>query len=159
MAEIAKAGTPTVTSALILGANRSGELAAGEDIAAGDACHIDATREVYRSVGAVAGEAAEVHGFAAAEAKRGEGVTLAFGATLRYGAGLPPGDGLYLSGTVPGGLADSPSAGGTEPVAFVVDAGRIHVVPAGARRGELVPGSELSESSFGAGARDASGSD
>ena len=42
MAEITKAGTPAVTSALVLGANRIGGRLAGEDIAAGDACYIHA---------------------------------------------------------------------------------------------------------------------
>ena len=158
MAEIAKAGTPAVTSALILGANRSGALPAGEDIAAGDACHIEGDGRAYRSVGAADDEAADVLGFAAAGAKRGEAVTLAFGVTMRYGAGLPPSGGLYLSETVPGGLADGPSPGGTAPVAVVLDATRIHVGPAGGWPGGLLRGREPPESSFGAGARDASGS-
>ena len=55
-------------------------------------------------------------------------ITLAFDVTLRYGEDLPPSDGLYLSATVPGGLADSPSPGGPRPVAYVVDATRIHVL-------------------------------
>ena len=55
-------------------------------------------------------------------------VSLTVDVTMRYGEGLPPSDGLYLSGTVPGGLADVPSQGGTEPVAFIVDATRIHVL-------------------------------
>ena len=128
MAEITKAGTPAVTSALVLGANRIGGRLAGEDIAAGDACYIKGNREVYRSVGAASGEAADVRGFAVAGAERGEAVTLAFDVTMRYGEGLPPSDGLYLSETIPGGLADCPSPGGTAPVAFVVDATRIHVL-------------------------------
>ena len=32
------------------------------------------------------------------------------------------------SGAIPGGLADCPSPGGTAPVAFAVDAARIHVL-------------------------------
>jgi hypothetical protein len=132
MAEIARAGPPAVLLALPLAANRIGGLRAGEAIAAGDACHIKGNGKrngtVYRSVGAVAGEAAEVRGFALAGARRGEAATLVFDVTMRYGAGLPPSDGLYLSGTVPGGLADTPSPGGTAPVAFVVDAARIHVL-------------------------------
>jgi hypothetical protein len=128
MAEIARAGTPAVLLALPLAANRIGGLRAGEDIAAGDACYIRSNRKVYRSSGAVAGEAADVRGFAVAGARRGEVATLVFDVTMRYGQGLPPSDGLYLSETVPGGLADSPSPGGTEPVAFVVDATRIHVL-------------------------------
>ena len=128
MAEIARVGTPAVLLALPLAANRIGGVRAGEDIAAGDACYTKGNREVYRSSGAVTGEAADVRGFAVAEARRGEVATLVFDVTMRYGAGLPPSDGLYLSETVPGGLADSPSPGGTEPVAFVVDATRIHVL-------------------------------
>ena len=132
MAEIARAGPPAVLLALPPAANRIGGLRAGEDIAAGDACYIRgnvrSSGKVYRSVGAAPGEAADVRGFAVAGAKPGEAVTLAFDVTLRYGEGLPPSDGLYLSETIPGGLADCPSPGGTAPVAFVVDATRIHVL-------------------------------
>ena len=128
MAEIKKAGTPSVSSALTLVANRINGLLAGEDIAAGDACHIGGSGKVYRSIGAIADEAADVRGFAAGEARSGEAVTLAFDVTMRYGEDLPPSDGLYLSETVPGGLTDVPSQGGTEPVAFIVDATRIHVL-------------------------------
>ena len=158
MAEITKAGTPAMTSALILGVNRSSGLAAGEDIAAGDACHIKGDGRAYRSVGAADDEAADVLGFAAAEAKRGEAVTLAFGVTMRYGDGLPPSGGLYLSETVPGGLADGPSPGGTAPIAFVLDAIRIRAGPAGGWPGGLLHGRAPPASSFGAGARDAFGS-
>ena len=82
--------------------------------------------KVYRSSGAIAGEAADVRGFAVAGAERSEVATPVFDVTLRYGEGLPPSDGLYLSETIPGGLADCPSPGGTAPVAFAVDATRIH---------------------------------
>lgn len=128
MAEITRAGTPSVASVLTLAANRISGLRAGEDIAAGDACHIDGTGKVYRSIAASGDGAADVRGFAAAGARSGEAVTLAFDVTMRYGEGLPSSDGLYLSETVPGGLSDSPSPGGTTPVAFVVDATRIHVL-------------------------------
>ncbi|MBA2449714.1 MAG: hypothetical protein H0V51_16960 [Chloroflexi bacterium] len=128
MTEITKAGTPSVSSALTLPANRINGLLAGEDIAAGDACHIGGNGKAYRSIGAIVDEAADVRGFAAGEASSGEAVTLAFDVTMRYGAALTPSDTLYLSGTVRGGLANSPSLGGTEPVAFVVDATRIHVL-------------------------------
>ncbi len=129
MVEITRAGTPSVLSVLPLAANRITGVLAGEDIAAGDACYIDRNVWVYRSIGAAADAAADVRGFATAVAKRGEAVILAFDVTLRYGEDLPPSDGLYLSGKVPGGLADTPSAGAAMPVAFVVDATRIHVLP------------------------------
>ncbi len=128
MGEITKLGTPSVSSALALAANRISGVLAGEDIAAGDACHIDGDGKVRRSLGATADQAADVRGFAATEAKGGEAVSLAFDVTMRYGEDLPPSEGLYLSETVPGGLADSPSPGGPKPVAFVVDATRIHVL-------------------------------
>ena len=128
MAEIMKAGTPSVVSALTLAANRINGSLAGEAIAAGDACYVDSDGRAYRSIGAAVGEAADVRGFAAAAAGRGEAVVLVFDVTLRYGEGLPSGENLYLSATVPGGLADAPSPGGTRPVAFLVDATRIHVL-------------------------------
>ena len=128
MLEITKVGTPVVLSALALAANRINGSLAGEDIAAGDACTIAGDGKVYRSLGAAAGEAADVRGFAEAEASSGQPVTLVFDVTLRYGDGLLGDGSLYLSETVPGGLADAPSPGGTQPVAWVVDATRIHVL-------------------------------
>jgi hypothetical protein len=128
MAEIHRVGTPTMLFVLPLAANRISGARAGEDIAAGDACHIGGNGKAYRSSGAIADEAADVRGFAAGAARSGEAVTLAFDVTMRYNAALTPGDTLYLSGTARGGLANSPSLGGTEPVAFVVDATRIHVL-------------------------------
>jgi hypothetical protein len=117
-----------VLSVLTLAANRINGARAGEAIAAGDACYIDGAGLVRRSIAAAPGEAADVRGFAAAETKSGEVVTLVFDVSMRYGEGLPRGENLYLSETIPGGLADSPSPGGTGPVAFVVDATRIHVL-------------------------------
>ena len=128
MTEITKRGSPTVVSVLMLAGNRINDVPAGEDIASGDACHIDPAGRVYRSIGAAVGEAADVRGFAAAGAARGERVTLVFDVAMRYGEGLPRGASLYLSATVPGGLADAPSPGGAQQVAYVVDATHIHAL-------------------------------
>ena len=128
MAEIAKAGRPAVVSVLMLGANRINDVPAGEDVASGDACYIDPAGRVRRSIGAAAGAAADVRGFAAAAARSGEGVTLVFDVGMRYGQDLPRGASLYLSATVPGGLADAPSPGGAQQVAYVVDATHIHLL-------------------------------
>ena len=126
MAEIAKSGTPSL-STLTTQVNSLAGLLAGEAIAAGDACYIKSDGKAWKSTGAAANAAAEVHGFAAQAASVGEAVTLCWDVRFRYGAGLTPGTKLFLSGTVVGGLADAASTGGTKPIAFVVDATRIHV--------------------------------
>ena len=64
---------------------------------------------------------------APAPAPPARAATLAVDVTMRYGEGLPPSDTLDLSALVRG-LADVPSRGGAEPVAFIVDAGGIHVL-------------------------------
>jgi hypothetical protein len=128
MAEIQMIGTPSVSSVLTLPANRIVGARAGEDIAAGDACYLDDAGRVQRSRGAAAGPSADVRGFAAAAASSGDSVTLVFDVTMRCGENLPPDASLYLSAIVPGGLADAPSPGSSSPVAFVVDATRIHVL-------------------------------
>ena len=128
MAEITKCGIPSVVSVLMLGSNRITGSPAGESVAAGDACYIDAEGTVHRSIGAVVGAAADVRGFAAAAAERGEATTLVFDVSMRYGEDLPSGASLYLSGTVPGGLADAPAMGGARQVAYVVDAAHIHLL-------------------------------
>jgi len=128
MAEISKCGSPAVLSVLMLGSNRINGSPAGEPLAVGDACYVDAAGAVRRSIGVEGGPAAEVSGFAAADAERGEATTLVFDVAMRYGRDLPPGASLYLSATVPGGLADAPSAGGLQQVAYVVDHDVIHLL-------------------------------
>ena len=128
MTEITKTGSPAVVSVLMLGGNRINDLPAGEDIASGDACRIDRDGRAWRSLGGVVREAAEVCGFAATAARSGEVVTLVFDVAMRYGEDLPRDASLYLSATVPGGLADAPSPGATQQVAYVVDATRIHLL-------------------------------
>lgn len=127
MAEITRVGIPSVLSALTLVGNRLSGSQAGEDIAAGDACYVDSEGRAYRSIGAAVGAQADVRGFAATAASSGEAFTLVFDVVMGYGAGLPRDGELYLSGAIPGGLADAPSPGSTRTIALVVDATRIHV--------------------------------
>ena len=132
MAEIAKSGTPSLSSVTPPQSSTIVGLKAGENIAAGDACYIRASDgRVMRSSGAAANAAAKVRGYAFVQANAGEAITLYFGVNFRYGAGLTPGTDVYLSGTVPGGLADAASTGGTGPIGFVVDATRIHLTRSG----------------------------
>lgn len=128
MAEIAKSGTPSLSSTLPAINDKISGLLAGEDLAAGDACRVNASGAVVRASGAAANANARVRGFVATAAKSGEAVTLVFNVQMRYGAGLTPGADLYLSGTVLGGLADLASTGGTTPIAFAVDATRIRLL-------------------------------
>ncbi len=72
MAGIRRVGTRSVSSVLTLAANRITGVLAGEDIATGDAGHIDGDGKVYRSIGASAEEAADVRGFTAAKIRSGE---------------------------------------------------------------------------------------
>ena len=113
MSEIAKRRVPSVGSVLMLGSHRIDGAPAGEAIASGDACYVDAAGRVRRSLGAAGGEAADVRGF---------------DVTMRYGEDLPLDASLYLSGTVQGGLADAPTPGGARQVAHVVDAAHIHLL-------------------------------
>lgn len=124
MAEIAKSGTPSLAT-LTTQVNSMAGLLAGEAIAAGDACYINADGKVYKASGAAANAAAKVRGFATQAASQGEAVTLAWNVRFRYGSGLTPGINVYLSGAVAGGLADAASTGGVNPIGFVVDATRI----------------------------------
>jgi len=101
---------------------------AGEEIGPGDACYIKTSDgKIYRSTGAANNAAARVRGFAALGCKAGEALTLYFYVTYRYGASLPLGEDLFLSATVPGGLATTAPFAGALPVAFVVDDTRIYV--------------------------------
>jgi methyl coenzyme M reductase beta subunit len=127
MAAVAKSGTPSVSSDLVPQCNMTAGLLAGEAIAAGDACYIKSDGKIWLATGAAANAAARVVGFAAAAAAVGEAVTLYNDVNLRYGAGLTPGAVYYLSGTTAGALDTAASTGGTKPIAYAVDATRIHV--------------------------------
>jgi hypothetical protein len=133
MAEIAKSGTPSLATrtpppnSQLAQSDGKGGGVAGEAIAAGDACYIKSDGLVWRATGAAANAAARVRGFAAAAAAVGEHVTLMNHVNFNYGASLVPGAGYYLSGTVAGGLADAPSTGGVNEIAFALDATRIRV--------------------------------
>lgn len=132
MAEIAKSGVPSYSSvtppqsATIVG------LLAGEAIAAGDACYIRAADgRVMLATGAANTAPADVAGFAFTAASTDDAVTLVTDGNFRYGAALTISAKYYLSGTVPGGLADAASVGGLAPIAVAIDATRIRIVPAG----------------------------
>jgi hypothetical protein len=129
MAEVAKSGVPSLSTALPCAGHQVGSnLRAGENLAAGDACYIKGSDGlVYRSTGAAANEAANVDGFAAVATKTNEAVTLLSHVDFNYGAALAPQAKYYLSGTVAGGLADAASTGGTVVIAKAIDATRVRV--------------------------------
>lgn len=128
MADIAKSGTPSVSSVLPGQDKTISGLLAGEAIAAGDACYIkSADGKVWKATGAAANAAAKVDGFAAFAAPVGEAVTLVFDVNFYYGSGMTPGARIYLSGATAGAIADAASTGGTAPIGFVVDATRVRV--------------------------------
>lgn len=128
MAAVAKSGTPSLCSSLPPQSQQIAGLRAGEALGAGDACYIASTGLVMKSTGAAANAAAKVRGFAAEACAINEAVTLLFDVNFAYGAGLTPGADYFLSGAVAGGLDTAASTGGTAPVAYAVDATRVHVM-------------------------------
>lgn len=130
MAEIAKSGIPSLSSLLPNGADNLSGLIAGEEIDAFDACYVkQSDNRVYKSTGAAANAAAKVRGYAQFPSKVGEAVTLLKNVRARYASDLSAlvGSNVFLSGTVPGGLADAASTGGASPIGFVVDKTRIQL--------------------------------
>ena len=129
MSEIVKAGLPSISTVLPNDSNRiSGDIFAGENIGACDACYISSTDgKVYRSNGAAVAAAAKVRGFTATASKTGQAISLYHGVNFAYGTALTPGTSLYVSAAVLGGLTDTPTTGGTGEVAFVIDSTRIRV--------------------------------
>jgi hypothetical protein len=82
------------------------------------------------SSGAAADANAVVDGFAMKKAKSGMPITIIdHPVNFNYAAGMTPGASLFLSGTVPGGLADAASTGGTKVIARVIAATRIRTKP------------------------------
>ena len=138
MAEITKAtvtrngvAVPTASlSSLVPGQDKTiVGLVAGEAIAAGDACYIKSDGKVWLATGSAATAPARARGVAMGGAAVNEPVTLIEGVNVGgYALGMTPGADLFLSGTVPGGLADAASVGGTSPIAFAVTATKIRVL-------------------------------
>ena len=129
MAEITKRTptAPSMSSVLVPPNCRLTGLKAGEALGALDACRIGTDGLVYRASGAAANANAKVRGWASQATPVGEAVTLLHNVNVGYGAGLTPGADYYLSGTVLGGIADTPSTGGTQPIAFAFDQTRIFI--------------------------------
>ncbi|MGK2898626.1 MAG: hypothetical protein ACSLE9_08045 [Burkholderiaceae bacterium] len=126
MANVTKVGTPSLSSVLPPQNDQIAGLLAGEAILAGDLCYIKSDGKVWKSDGSAVAAAANVDGMALRAAAVGEAVTLVFNVNVRYGSGLTPGARYYLS-TDAGLIADAPSTGGTDPIAFAIDATRIRV--------------------------------
>jgi len=125
MAQVAKSGTPSLSSVLPSQNAQIVGLLAGVALAVGDICYIAADGTVQLSNGTAANALAKADGIVAQAAAIGEGVSLYRRVNFRYGAGLIPGTRLYVSATA-GTLSDVATVGGTGPVGFVVDATRIH---------------------------------
>lgn len=128
MADVAKSGTPSMCSPVPPPDKRISGLLAGEAIAAGDALYIKSDGKLWKATGAANNAAAKVVGFAAQAASAGEAVTAFHDVHFRYGAGLTPGARYFLSGATAGALADAASTGGLTPIAFAIDATRVHVM-------------------------------
>lgn len=127
MADIAKSGTPSISTTVPCPAHHISGLVAGEAIAAGDMCYVKSDGKVWRSIGTAANAAAKTAGMALQAAAVGEGVSVYSGVNVRYGAALTPGAPYYI-GAAAGALADAATTGGTAPVAFAIDAARIRVL-------------------------------
>ncbi len=126
MAEITRSGVPSLASRTPSQTAVINALA-GVAIAAGDVCYINTDGMALLSTGAAANAAAKVRGIALTAAAIGEAVSLYHDIAIRYGAGLTPGANVFVSATVPGGLADATSVGGTAPVGFVESATVIRI--------------------------------
>lgn len=104
-------------------------LNAGEVITAMDACYVKSDGKVWLATGAALTAPARVRGFAMGGASLNEPVTLIHSVNVgAYAAAMTPGTDLYLSGTVPGGLADAASTGGLSPIAFAISATKIRLL-------------------------------
>ena len=116
------------TGSLMRAAQISGDLYAGEDLAACAPCYIKASDgKVYQSNGTADNEAAKFDGFTARATPSGQPVTLyGAGVRMQYGSALAIGTDLFVSANA-GQLADAPSTGGRTAIARVITATDIRV--------------------------------
>ncbi len=129
MAQITKAGRPSLSSVLPPSSGQLTGMTAGEVLDYFAPVYISTTDgKVYNSTGAAAAAPAEVRGFVPDAHLAGDkDVTIYFGAiTVRYGAGMIPGTDVFLSATA-GTFSDVATVGGTRKLGFVVDATRIRL--------------------------------
>lgn len=125
MAEITKIAKPSVCS--IGPDDQVTGLVAGEALDYCSLVYIKSDGKAWLATGAALTAPARARGIVPGKHASGDkDVTIYFGeVTVNYGAGLTPGADYYLSGTVPGGLADAASTGGLAVIAFAVDATRV----------------------------------
>lgn len=130
MAEIARDGVVDLASPAPHPNSKHSGIDAGEDIAAGDAVYKKAADgKWWRATGAAATEAARIWGYAFKACFAGQPLTLVKEGKFHYGTGLTIGARLFLSGTVPGGLADAASTGGTHTCGVVDDDTKVWLWP------------------------------
>lgn len=132
MAEVSKPSKRSTISSLMLPPNcRTSGLICGEDIAAMDACYVKSDGKVWRANGTAATAPARVRGFAAEAAfvAQNDAVTLVQNTEVGFANTLTIGADLYLSATVPGGLATVATTGGVNPIAYVKDANCLVLLP------------------------------
>lgn len=134
MAEIAKTGTPTLSTPWPAKESLITGLLAGEALAGADIVYLKTSDgKWWKATGAMANEAAEAIGLTCTAASADEPVTVArFGSGIMFGYGpntggtaTAAGTVLYLSGTNAGLFADAASTGGDIGLAWVVGDGRI----------------------------------
>lgn len=129
MAEILRSEVSDFDTTQALTGPQVPELITDEDIPRGAPCYITESGKLMLASGAAAGPEAKVRGFSSRNAHRGQPLTiLLVGNRFGYSDGnLVPGSDIYL-GATPGALSDTPTIGGTEPIAFAVDANDLVVL-------------------------------
>lgn len=129
MADLAKVGRPSISTATPGTEHSLTSLLAGEAIAAGDACYIKSDGLVWRSLATTTATDATnvIDGFAAGAAAVGQSVSLYWNINMYYATGMTPGTPFYLSGATAGALATASTSGQTKVVARAVDASRLFV--------------------------------
>lgn len=128
MADLAKVGRPSISTAIPGPEHSFTSGLAGEAIAAGDACYIASDGTVKRSLATTTATDATnvVDGFAAGAAATGQSVSLYWGVNFYYATGLTPGTPYYLS-TTAGALATTSTSGQTTVIARARDTTRLYV--------------------------------
>lgn len=129
VADIAKSGSPSLSSPLPPPSNQTTGLVAGEALGLWDAVRIHSDGKVYKATGAANNASARVIGFVPQAHSSGDkDVTIYHGnVNVRYGAGMTPGGYVFLSGATAGALADAASTGGIQPLGIILDATRIRL--------------------------------
>ena len=132
MSEIIKTAAPYPMHQAPIDLDASRDSIAGETLTWGDTCYIGSDGLTYKCLGVSGAASDRSKGQVLWAAAPGERTRFVSGIPWMYSSGLPKGADVYLSASVPGGLATTPPYSGSPPVGYAYTDSQISFYQPGA---------------------------